>query len=145
MKYWEECTHKERIARWENALRVLEELTPHERKKHWDMGWFGEKTDCGTVACAAGHCGLDPWFRRRGFKMDFKWNTRYPGAGNWDLQFEANDVNSFFGDVGSQSVFWKGDRRPVTRVIQEIRMFLKTLKKDTEYMEGKPIPRRRSV
>src|SRR5205823_4978616 len=41
---------------------------------------WGRKTDeedgnppsCGTVACAVGHAGLDPWFRRRGLKMDLK-------------------------------------------------------------------------
>src|SRR6267378_1550966 len=71
MKHWDDITPKEQIARWEQVLRVLRGLTKHERKKHFNMGFFGQKTSCGTVACAAGHCGLDPWFRRRGFKLDF--------------------------------------------------------------------------
>jgi hypothetical protein len=71
MKTWDECSKKEQIERWENAVRILKSLTPHQRKEHFDMSHWGAKTPCGTVACAAGHCGLDPWFRKRGFKMDF--------------------------------------------------------------------------
>jgi hypothetical protein len=35
------------------------------------MTMFGQKTDCGTIACAAGHASLDPWFRKRGFTGEF--------------------------------------------------------------------------
>ena len=55
------------IERWENGLRVLKAMDPHEREKHFNMALWGKKTDCGTLACAAGHMSLDPWFRRRGF------------------------------------------------------------------------------
>ena len=58
------------LDRWNNAVRVLTALTPHERRKHFDMSNWGQKTACGTVACAAGFCGLDPWFRRRGLKLN---------------------------------------------------------------------------
>jgi hypothetical protein len=70
MKDWFSITPREKIERWENVLRVLKGLTPHQRAHHWDMESWGYNTHCGTVACAAGHCGLDPWFRRRGFKLN---------------------------------------------------------------------------
>src|SRR4051812_3771468 len=55
------------IDRWEHGLAVLQKLTPHERRHHFKMATWGEKTDCGTVACAAGMFSLDPWFRKRRF------------------------------------------------------------------------------
>jgi hypothetical protein len=69
MKHWCDCTIQEKLDRWTNAKRVLVKLPKHEREKHWDMRHWGIQTQCGTVCCAAGHCGLDPWFRQRGFKL----------------------------------------------------------------------------
>src|SRR5260370_6670727 len=60
-------THEQYIERWEQALRVLESMTEHERRLHFDMTSWGKQTHCGTVACLAGHCSLDLWFRERGF------------------------------------------------------------------------------
>lgn len=60
------------IERWENVLRVLTSMTRHERNRHFEMIDWGRKTSCGTIACAAGHCSLDPWFRRRGFSGEFR-------------------------------------------------------------------------
>lgn len=37
----------------------------------FDMKNWGVKTECGTAACAAGLAGSDPWFRARGFKLEF--------------------------------------------------------------------------
>ena len=45
------------------AIRILETIP----EANFNMHTFGEKTDCGTVACIAGHCMLDPWFISRGF------------------------------------------------------------------------------
>ncbi|MGH2613168.1 MAG: hypothetical protein ACRDFB_09015, partial [Rhabdochlamydiaceae bacterium] len=55
----------------EHALKVMTNMTPHQRKKHFNMSEWGKRTDCGTVACLAGHCSLDPWFRKQGFKGSF--------------------------------------------------------------------------
>ena len=78
---------QELIERWVNVERVLNSMPEHDRQHHWDMGMWGEKTDCGTVACAAGHCGMDPWFRERGFELTF-----YKDGGS-----KISDVNEFFG------------------------------------------------
>jgi len=50
------------LERWEQALCVLDGLTPHERENHFNMGTWGRRTECGTNACLAGHCSLNPWF-----------------------------------------------------------------------------------
>ena len=107
------------IERWENAVRVLRALTPHERRKHFNMEFWGEKTDCGTVGCAAGHCGLDPWFRRRGFKLEFD----HYGSG--DL---STDVEKFFDADGVLAIFYDPTVRSVGTVIKEIQQHIKNIK-----------------
>ena len=50
------------IERLEQVVRVLVELPPE--KKFRLNSWM----ICDTTACAGGWAGMDPWFRRRGFK-----------------------------------------------------------------------------
>jgi hypothetical protein len=132
MKKWDALTWEERIARWEQAARVLKELSPHAKRKHFNMSFWGEKTDCGTVACAAGHCGLDPWFRRRGFKMDFKpideWYNEKTDTIEPGFIPEISDAADFFGYTGSEMIFYNGDHRSVRTVIREIKDYVKELK-----------------
>ena len=125
MKDWRDCTPEQKIERWENVLRVLSSLSPHERRRHWDMSLYGEKTECGTVACAAGHCGLDPWFRRRGFTMDFfkdLWGTRVSTLD------DGQKTQDFFGFDGCEQIFWDGRRRSVKVVIGEVREYIEELR-----------------
>lgn len=126
MKFWEKCTPQEQIERWENVERVLKGLTPHQRRKHWNMNYFGMKTECGTIACAAGHCGMDPWFRRRGFRLNFHKGLSSEGAERW---FEdIDDVDGFFGNEGGEGIFYNWRQRPVSKVIKEVRAHIKTLR-----------------
>jgi hypothetical protein len=131
MRYWDRLSKEERIERWQNVLRVLRALTPHERKRHFDMSWWGLKTDCGTVACAAGHCGMDPWFRRRGFKLRFGKDAKIG---------ESPSVTEFFGFEGAHGIFLNSTIRPVGLVIKEIRQHIKNLKAspdgDIDYRYG---------
>jgi hypothetical protein len=62
-------SNEQYIERLEQLIRVLQSLTPHEKRRHFDMEQWGYKNECGTVCCAAGHAARDPWFKRRGFKM----------------------------------------------------------------------------
>lgn len=124
-KFWLRCTQKERVARWENVLRVLQKLTPHERRRHWEMNTFGEKTECGTVACAAGHCGLDPWFRRRGFKLEF---TSHNFDGEKFYEGTIIRAADFFGAEGADDIFHNATKRSVSKVIQEVKSHIKRLK-----------------
>jgi len=81
------------IERWTQALRVLRELTPHERREHFDMKYWGKKTECGTAACLGGWCALDPWFRRRG--LIGKWVGDEEKA---VLDFPKKTPTEFFND-----------------------------------------------
>lgn len=94
-------TAKDYLERWKEALRVLEEMTPHERLKHLDMSIWGQRTQCGTVACLAGHCSLKPWFRDRGFTSEF-----LPDAKGvvW-LEFNGIRPLQFFGAGGNEVIF----------------------------------------
>ena len=122
-------TRKQLIERWQNVLRVLRALTPHQRRKHWDMQSFGYQDECETIACAAGHCSLDPWFRRRGFKS-YVANRALQIAGYEETQFNTawgNGCIQFFGLDGARSIFFNGDKRPVGQVIREVRSHIKWL------------------
>lgn len=126
------------IERWQNVLRVLENLSPHERRNHWDMATFGMQTDCGTVACAAGHCSLDPWFRRRGFAAEFDDGELNPTRDReWPDMVEGffgvpiNSFDSLGPDPDRTSleyqgvrIFYNMNQRPVSQVIKEIRAFI---------------------
>ena len=136
-KDFDDVSFAEQLARWTNVDRVLSAMPKHDRTKHWSMEFWGVKNECGTIGCAAGQCGLDPWFRRRGFKL-----VPAPlneGQDPRDLMggFEGfNDghqngtiaVESFFGSAGSASIFLNGDNRPVNQVIKEVRAYIKLLK-----------------
>ena len=124
-------TKQERLVeRWENVLRVLRALTPHQRKKHWDMQTYGEVTECGTIACAAGHCAFDPWFRRRGFsakpvKSNLPWDFLHGGTHVVEIM---TPVNRFFGDEGAENIFYNSTQRSVGTVIKEVQAHIKKLK-----------------
>jgi hypothetical protein len=34
LKDFEECTIEQKVERWQNVIRVLKKLTPHQRRKH---------------------------------------------------------------------------------------------------------------
>lgn len=109
------------IARWENAARVLQSMSPHEKRRHFDMRTWGEKTDCGTVACAAGHCSLDPWFRRRGFTSAFNEEG--------GLDFTKLEPEEFFDGRGFGTIFLNTRQRSVSVVVKEIREHVRWLKR----------------
>lgn len=79
------------IERLEQAVRVMRGLSEHDRKHHFNIGVFARQTECGTVACVAGHCALDPWFQERGFKIETI------GTERWDLGSVTLSLEEFFG------------------------------------------------
>lgn len=130
MKFFEDLSTTKQVDRWKNVLRVLQGLSPHARRKHWDMSVFGEKTECGTVACAAGHCGMDPWFRRRGFQLKF--TTDMFGEEMTNLGEDGGElVEDFFGEVGAREIFFNGVPRPVGEVIREVKAHIAYLKDES--------------
>lgn len=123
--HFDDAPLAEQIERWEQCLRVLETMPAHEREHHFDMSDWGTKTECGTVACAAGHCGLDAWFRERGFQMDVV--ACDCGAKNC-YAAEISNVPGFFGVLGAESIFYNATERSVETVIKEVRAHLESLK-----------------
>lgn len=152
--HWDECSFKEKLARFQNAERVLVNLPKHQRTKHWNMAHWGIVTDCGTVCCAAGHCGLDPWFRKRGLKLKpitFKDliaeefddsdvdvprtldDAEEIGIAHGYGGFEDDvSVGEFFGSR-SDTIFGNDSLRTVNTVIKEIRQRIKEMKQDEIY------------
>lgn len=124
---WAYIPKNARIERWENVARVLRALPEHERQEHWNMGIWGEKTPCGTVACAAGHCGLDPWFRERGFRLDFRKSNYMPD--HWVESLSGSQVTQFFGRDGTDLIFMNDRHRSVDTVIAEVESFLTELRR----------------
>ena len=49
-------------------LTHLAQVVSDTPKKNWDMSIWGGKTECGTVACLAGHAAMAPWFKRQGIE-----------------------------------------------------------------------------
>lgn len=156
MKHWNNCTVKEKLERWVQAERVLKGLPKHVRMKHWDMRHWGIQTDCGTVCCAAGHCGLDPWFRKHGLKLkpitidsliqrkfydnglheegvSKKPKTLKDLESYIDVNFGQGGfengvtVYEFFGN-GANNIFGRSDIRTVNVVIKEVQKYIKEMK-----------------
>jgi hypothetical protein len=119
------------IERWTQLARVLRELPEHDKNEHFDMISWGHETACGTVACAAGHAALDPWFQERGFSgalqtSSFVSKARlvFNNAGFWGNEHQCT---KFFGRAGTQQIFLKTRRRSVLAVIREICKHVRSL------------------
>ena len=117
VKLWDDLTPAQKVRRWEGVERVMKKLTPHQRKKHFDMGTWGEKTECGTVGCVGGHCGLDRNFMRQGFRMHLSGD---------DTTFSV-EPDMFFGAPGFYRVFlktsasYKESRANISRYLKQLR------------------------
>jgi hypothetical protein len=156
---WNDLNIDEQIERWQNVRRVLKKLTPHQKKKHFNMAHWGVKTDCGTIACAAGFCGLDPWFIKQGLKLvpkvltkkSFKDSKYYEkdwkyyesvadilednkGMGNFD---NGVSIEDFFGVGGTKRIFLDITHRSVSRVLGEIEEYIKYLEAEKVIKEKK--------
>lgn len=90
------------VERWEQALRLLENLTPDERVKNLDISHWGYRAPCGTLA---GLCSVDPWFQARGFTSELAPNET--GL----LKFTNQSPEDFFGDIATDFIFLGGRRR----------------------------------
>lgn len=115
---------REAIEWVEQGIRVLRELPLHERTEHWDMNYWGIKTACGTVACAAGHMAMDKWFIAHGFNMYFPHGS--------DMGRLSKTVTSCFGRPAAR-VFhcpYKRHTSTVTRELESVLTHYRTLPPD---------------
>lgn len=98
------CTRQRNLrfaTRYQQLIRVMRGLSKHQRKKHFDMRHWGHRTSCGTTMCAAGFCGVDPWFKRQGFRFTANgsgFTIKYRDKSSWDA------IEEFFG-------LMKGERK----------------------------------
>ena len=96
VKLWDDLTPAQKVKRWEGVERVMKKLTPHQRKHHFCMRFWGQQTECGIVGCVGGHCGIDPDFRRQGLRLKVSLiGPRFTGPGPL----------VFFGSRGYWNVF----------------------------------------
>lgn len=130
---WNKASPAEQILRASKLVETLEGLTLHEQLKHFDMSDWLYTNECGTVGCAAGQCGIRPWFRNRGFKIDL-----VPLDGDpLDLQVRFPDLQSgdFFGDELDFTIFTNnhftmqgGGRGVYKQVLNAARLYVSKLK-----------------
>lgn len=127
VKNFEDLTKAERLKRWQALYDALGRLTPHERKQHWNMETWGEKTPCGTVACAAGHAGFDPKIQAMGFRSFYDTIDEVP-EGDRDQKIEFScEPDYFFGDTMANEVFtgyFKGGSGTWTQVRRRIKTMI---------------------
>lgn len=117
---WSEATHEQRIERWENVLRVLAKLTRHERRYHFNMGTWGEKTDCGTVLCAGGYCGLDPYFQALGMITKF--------SKDGELISDVSETSALIMGTEGYAEIFTGYENQYGKVVRKIKSFITRLK-----------------
>lgn len=137
---WDHATNAQKIERAAKLVEVLEGLTMHEQRKHFDMGDWLYKTDCGTVGCAAGFCGLNPWFRARGFKIDLVPEVDINGNKYFNMIFGMKpDV--FFGKEIQEEIFTNGTfmndggRKDYLLVLKAAKLYLKKITAQFAYQD----------
>lgn len=94
------------VERWKQGLRVVLGIPLGERRENFSMGNWGYQTACGTVACFAGHCSLDDWFRAQGFTSQF---VKDPESGVEQLSFTGIGPEQFFGSGGQYGILLDTD------------------------------------
>lgn len=136
---WDDATPEERILRASKLVETLEGLTLHEQRKHFNMSDWLWKSECGTIGCAAGQCGVRPWFRSRGFKIDLV-QDKYSDTGklikdSFSTDFPALQTQEFFGDDIDDNIFTNdkftkqgGGREVYKQVLNAARLYVKKLR-----------------
>ena len=79
------------IERLQQVVRVLEGLPS-------SVGFSLDRWTCGTTACAIGWAARDPWFTRRGLKMEEEWEgDSGDGSPYFREEYDWNAIVAFFG------------------------------------------------
>lgn len=136
-KHWDKVGLPEQIKRVEQLERVLNDMTPHERKRHFDMSSWGYQNACGTVGCAAGQAAFDPWFRRRGFKLEL--NGGATDDDEQTMSFSVISPQFVFGARLTTGVFTNGKFTGdagggvYVKVMRAIRAYLNELRAELAY------------
>jgi hypothetical protein len=107
------------------GTRELEMLV-EQAAANTDAPWYEINQTCGTIACAVGHAGLNPWFRSQGFKTNIREaNIEYKMDVSWDAieNFFEVSKNEALYLFASQSYLMTHDPKAVAK---RIRLFIAT-------------------
>lgn len=150
---WDLIPLADKVERAERIVTVLSNLSGHQVDKHFDMGQWAEKTDCGTVGCAAGQCAMDPWFQRRGFGVIFEKRSNRDGSDPFYMwEWTGLDPQLFFGSdlyhgvftcndlivkfaKSSQDLVVRTPRDSRRRVVAKVRRYVRLLKRQASDAE----------
>jgi hypothetical protein len=124
---FEDCPINIQVERYERAIQVLENLSEHDRTRHWDMSVWLKTTECGTIGCAAGHMSFDPYFRELGLTIML---VETPGMSQHTVAGEPvyEAVHWIMGREGAKNIFFWDEPRGVETVIEEMRTHISFLK-----------------
>jgi hypothetical protein len=131
-------TKKQLIERFEQLILVLQGLSQHEKRKHFNMETWGEQTECGTTMCAAGFCGSDQWFRRRGFKFAKPLSEHEQGQIHFKDLTSWHALCAFFGY--SYSEYYEGslEADEVFRDPSSVRQVIAAAKRRIKQLKAMP-------
>lgn len=113
------------LDRLDQGLRVLSNLSEHDRTEHWNMEEWATLTPCGTIGCAGGHMAMDPWFNEHGLYLVFTDMLKPDDCHCVDCQQRAMrgqlsiGPQTFFGRLVCD-VMTNSYKRPVETVIAEL-------------------------
>ena len=114
------------IERLEQVVRVLVELPP---EKKFDLQLWMR---CGTTGCAIGWAASDPWFNRRGLKLE-SYVPMFQQRGKPTL-WEYNAIKAFFDLSGAETrtlfyahAYARGSR---SDVIRRLNSFIKQKRRE---------------
>ena len=141
-KIWDELNPAEKVERWSHAVDVIAGLSEHERTYHFNMAVWGDITDCGTIGCAAGFCGMDPEFKEQGLEMEIIsyhcdkkhheviWPKIRPFEFFGSYAYDRIFVNPEFTDPDHHEnrQFGTSGRATHARVLKEMQEYLEELK-----------------
>lgn len=141
---WDDATPEEQILRASKLVETLEGLTLHEQRKHFNMSDWLWKSECGTIGCAAGQCGVRPWFRNRGFKIDLvqdkDLDTGKLIKDSFSTHFPELQTEEFFGNDIDDNIFTNGKftkqgggREVYKQVLNAARLYVKKLRAEHAY------------
>lgn len=130
-------TTTEQIQRFEKLIETLKGLSPHEKRKHFDMGMFGQETDCGTTMCAAGFCGARKWFQDRGFEYLSRGKAR-EGTLKLGKARGWKAVCKFFGLPYSDWYDGGGEADRIFRDPNSVREVIAAAKDRIKYLRAQP-------
>lgn len=139
-------TTKQQIERFKKLIDTMQGLSLHEKRKHFDMANWGQRTECGTTMCAAGFCGSRKWFQNRGFSFV---PPRRKGLGatgtlklgktlGWEAlcKFFSLEYDPFFDEPGDEAEAIFRTPRTVREVISAAKKRIRHLKEAQSALQG---------